>query len=78
MIELPQISSVMLGANNSVTLTWASYPGRRYRIEYTRDLGSGVWTQLGSDITASSSSTSVADLQGGDPQRFYRILSFDN
>jgi hypothetical protein len=76
-LNLPQVSSVAV-TNGNVTLRWPSHVGRRYRVESTIDLASPNWTQVGSDIIANSTITSFNVLGGTDPQRFYRVISYDN
>lgn len=60
-------------SGNSVTLTWESIAGRRYRIEQRTDAGSGGWTQVGDEVTASGMATSVT-LQAGSGASFFRAL----
>lgn len=61
--------------NALVTLTWTSRLSRRYHIETTDDLASGVWTESAlAEIAPDSDNTTtrtVADSTGA--QRFYRV-----
>ncbi len=76
-LNLPQVSSVQV-ANGAVTIRWESHPGRRYRLETAIDLAVPNWTAVGSDIIASGLTTTFTVLGGTDPQRFYRVISYDN
>jgi hypothetical protein len=77
-LSLPKVGTVVF-TNNSALLTWASYPGRRYRVESATNLVPPiVWAQVGSDIIAGGSSLSFTNQAGGNKEKFYRVLSFDN
>jgi hypothetical protein len=54
-----------------VLLTWQSVSGHNYQVQYKNNLTDAGWTNLGSQITASSTSTSTTDTPG--TTRFYRI-----
>jgi len=76
-LAMPRVSSVEI-TNGMVNITWESYAGRRYRVETTTSLSNPIWVQVGSDIQATGSSSTLTVLGGTDPQRFYRVISFDN
>ena len=60
--------------SGGATLTWDSSPGRTYRVQYSTNLVSGPWFDLG-DVTATSSTSSKQDPAARTiPFRFYRIL----
>jgi len=44
-----------------------------YQLQYTLDLTTTNWINLGSPITATSNSVSTMDILGSDQQRFYRV-----
>jgi hypothetical protein len=46
-----------------------TYPPVTYQVQYTTNLGSGIWSNLGSLQTT----TSFTDSPGADAQRFYRV-----
>ena len=57
----------------SLTLTWPTVPGRRYRLESTADLTAPAWTPLGSD-QAATGATLAADVNlPTGAARFYRL-----
>jgi hypothetical protein len=76
-LSLPRVASVVV-SNGMVSIGWQSHPGRRYRVETATTLTNPTWTQVGSDVIASGTTASLTVLGGTDPQRFYRIISFDN
>jgi hypothetical protein len=76
-LSLPRVSSVVV-SNGSVTIAWPSYPGRRYRVETATSLTNPTWLQVGGDVIANGITASLTVLGGTDPQRFYRVISFDN
>jgi hypothetical protein len=68
-------------AIQAVTLTdglirfeWNSAAGNEYRVQYSTDLSSPNWIELGNPIIATGTSASASDSIGVDAQRFYRVL----
>ena len=59
---------------NAITFSWTTTPGVNYQVQYTTDLSSSNWINLGGPITATNAVTTNFDVLGTDPQRFYRIL----
>ena len=59
---------------NSVWLAWPSLPGRTYRVEFKAALEDAAWSQLGGDLTTSSSTYVLTNAPGTITQRFYRVL----
>jgi uncharacterized repeat protein (TIGR03803 family) len=59
--------------NGSITLTWLSAPGARYQLQYTSDLVSGNWNNIGTVLTATGTTLSATDSIAGGPARFYRV-----
>jgi hypothetical protein len=77
-LKLPSVASVLF-TNSSARLTWESYPGRRYRVEMATNMVPPIaWVQVGSDIIAGGTSLSFTNAAGGNTQKYYRVLSFDN
>jgi hypothetical protein len=76
-LNLPHVNSVKI-TNSTVTIAWDSYAGRRYRVEASTNLNSSAWTQVGSDVFATGTTSSLSVAGGTDPQRFYRVNSFNN
>jgi hypothetical protein len=59
--------------NNTLVLTWSTMPGLIYQVQYKGDLSDPNWLDLGSPVTADSSTLTTTDPVGPDPQRFYRV-----
>jgi Tol biopolymer transport system component len=62
----------------TTVLLWSASPGKTYRVQAKTSLDD-VWTTVGADITASSttaSQTDTVEVDDGpnDPHRFYRVL----
>jgi hypothetical protein len=73
MLPPPRFSGITV-TTGRVVLSWQTYPGRTYRVQYQRDLWDSNWTTLGSDRIAASSSLGASDSVGASLQRFYRVL----
>jgi len=50
------------------------YPGRTYRSEFKTNLTDTIWTTLGADFMAASSSAVKTNNAGTNRQQFYRAL----
>ena len=59
-------------ASGVVTVTWNSFVGNRYQLKKSTDLSSPSWTDVGSQVTATSTTTSASEAQGADPT-YYRV-----
>jgi subtilase family serine protease len=62
-----------LSTANGLTLVWSTASGFSYQVQYTTDLTTTNWINLGSAITASGSTATISD-NFADSQRFYRVL----
>jgi uncharacterized repeat protein (TIGR03803 family) len=61
-------------ANGAVTLVWKTQAAATYQVQYSSDLSSTNWTNLGSALTAGGATLGAADPIGNSPRRFYRLL----
>ena len=73
----PQLTGITRPIAGSLSLTWATIPGKTYRVEYKNDLHPGPWQPLGTDRTATGTSLTINDNIGNLPNRFYRITILD-
>lgn len=60
-------------SGNSVILTWTSVAGQSYQLQDETNVTKKAWTNLGSAIVASGSTTTATNTIGPDKQRFYRV-----
>ena len=67
----PQITSIRR-AGNVVTITWASVPGKTYRVHYKDSLNDATWTAFSGSSVATSNSMSSVITNTVSP-RFYRV-----
>jgi hypothetical protein len=56
-----------------VTLSWSATTGLVFQLQYSSDLSSSNWSNLGSTITATNDTASSSDTNAAEPQRFYRL-----
>jgi hypothetical protein len=68
------IAQTAAQGGSAVAFSWLTTPGVGYQVQYTTDLASTNWTNLGAAIIATNSVTTAFDNLGPDPQRFYRII----
>lgn len=67
----PEISGILAGGN--VALTWQSYPGKTYRLQYKSDLRAVAWSNVPGDVIGTGNLVTKLDVPPG-MQRFYRVL----
>ena len=56
---------------NDFELTWGTYPGKKYAVEYKDDLNTPFWTPLQTNIAAGTTLSYTNTT--GVPQRFYHL-----
>ncbi len=57
--------------DGTVTITWSSVAGKKYRLQARPSLSEGSWADVGGDITASGPTSSTTHSANG--QHFYRV-----
>jgi len=60
--------------NATTELIWNSMTNQSYQVQFSRNLATGVWTNLGAVILATNSTASATDLNSG-TTKFYRITT---
>jgi len=69
---VPEFQSLTL-TNSRLNLTWSTEAGGMYQLQYTSDLTSTNWTNLGSPLPATGATLTASDSVTNAPQRFYRL-----
>jgi len=67
----PSIAATAAGAN--ILLSWTSYPGKVYRVQFKNDLNAGPWSNLSGDVIGTGNVVSKTDSLLP-TARYYRIL----
>jgi hypothetical protein len=49
-------------------------PGAAYQLQFTTNLASMAWSNLGANITATNTVVTASDVAPADRQRFYRFV----
>ncbi len=72
-LERPMLfAPAVMPGGQTVNISWSSYSGLNYRLEYKEDLSDSSWTALGTAVTATNTICSKLDaLTAG--RRFYRV-----
>jgi subtilase family serine protease len=73
-IQPPNFQSVTRVVNGTVSLTWSATPGAAYQLQFTTNLASMAWSNLGANITATNTVVTASDVAPADRQRFYRFV----
>jgi len=69
----PPVFQQLTRSNGVLTLNWSAVPSLNYQIQYSTNLVSTNWFNLGSLISATNSSISASDSMTN-LQRFYRVM----
>ena len=72
-VGTPRITSITNNAG-TITIQWSSAPTRVYRVEYKGDLSDATWTQVGGNVTATGTTSSLTDTIAASVRRFYRVV----
>jgi len=68
------VSSIRKVPGGGMLITWASVPGKIYRVAYKSSLTDASWTNLSGNITASGAATSWTDsTTAASKQRYYLV-----
>jgi hypothetical protein len=59
--------------SGTMTFAWNALPGLSYQLQYTTDMSSANWTNLGAPIIAATTVVTASDIAPGDSRRFYRF-----
>jgi len=73
----PTITSVILTASGQASLTFQTWPGHTYRLEYNDNLAASPWIPLTGNLFATGTQLVVSDPSPSPDQRFYRIFQAD-
>jgi hypothetical protein len=57
-----------------IAFSWGAIAGMRYQVQYTTNLPSGTWQNLGVAFAATNTTVSASDIVGPDTKRFYRVV----
>lgn len=58
---IPPLSASIAVADDTVTVSWASFPSYRYQVKRTSDLASPNWTDVGGPVTAMAFVSSTSE-----------------
>jgi hypothetical protein len=72
-LQPPALQGVTL-TGGGVSFNWTAVVGQSYQVQYTTDLTSGIWNNLGSGFMATNTLMTITDATGPDAQRFYRVV----
>ncbi len=74
-ISPPSFQSITITTSNTVILTWSGTVSQAYQFQYSTNLVSTNWINLGGAITATNMTMNTADTNAitGSTGRFYRI-----
>ena len=60
--------------NGRITLAWSAIAGQSYQVQFTTNLSSGMWANLGGTSLATNQIGTATDVTGQDAARFYRVF----
>jgi len=74
-LTVPVLRNVVW-SQNSVSFDFDALPGIGYQLQYTTDLASNVWTNIGDSYVGTGGPVTAVDAPATDPHRFYRVAVF--
>jgi uncharacterized repeat protein (TIGR03803 family) len=69
----PEVQAVTL-TNGTLSLTWSTEAGGTYQPQFSSDLSSSNWANLGNAVTAAGATLGATDSVTNGPRRFYRVV----
>jgi len=76
-VRTPPKATISNSGGGQVSLSFDAISGKTYQVEYKNNLDDAAWVPLRPAEVATSSTVTVNDSLGGNPQRFYRIVQLD-
>ncbi len=73
----PSVTRLMLAPGSPVSLTFQTWPGHTYRLEYKDDLAASTWIPLTGNLFATGTQLVASDPSAPQDHRFYRIVQAD-
>jgi hypothetical protein len=74
-LQLPPVSLAYSAGSNLVTFAWGAVSNLTYQLQFTTNLVSPVWQNLGIPVVGTNGSALTSDIPSADAQRFYRVRS---
>jgi hypothetical protein len=75
-IPVPHVSNFARTAD-AIQLSWQTFNGKHYRVQYTMDLSNPAWVDLTATLAGDGSSLNFSEPLPADSQRFYRVIQTD-
>jgi hypothetical protein len=69
----PTVASITQ-TGGAFAFSWSAIAGRQYEVQYTTNLLSGAWQNLGNPFVATNATVSASDIIGPETKRFYRVV----
>jgi hypothetical protein len=73
-IVSPPVIESIVASSGSVTISWSTVAGKRYRVQFKSALNDPVWSDLPGDVTAAASTATKTDSMLSETQRSYRVV----
>jgi uncharacterized repeat protein (TIGR03803 family) len=73
-LALEPVFLAVTQTNDTLNFTWSTDKGWKYQLQYTSDLNSHNWANIGPQVTAPGTTLSATDSKANGPRRFYRVM----
>jgi hypothetical protein len=71
----PTITAISYQPGTGPTLTWTTFNGRTYQVQYRASLTSGAWGNIGLPIPGNGPTASYTDSASSGGSGFYRVVA---
>jgi hypothetical protein len=73
--DYPPVLDHPVATTAGLRVSWRAIPKRTYRVQYTEDWATNIWSDSGGDVLATTDTASRTDeTRPTAGQRFYRVL----
>jgi hypothetical protein len=73
----PTVTTFSVMPGGAATLSFQTWPGHAYRVEFMDDLRAAIWLPLTQEILATGAHVDVTDPAPPPAQRYYRVVQLD-
>jgi len=71
----PPLLQFLRASSDTIAFSWSAAAGYNYQVQYTTNLGTGPWLNLGGPLPGNNGTLSVSNTVNLARQRFYRLLA---
>jgi len=75
LVPYTNMPALTTSIESAVQISWPSYPGLPYQVQWNSEVDTNTWLPLGGIITGNGTTLQSCDTLGTNSRRFYRVVS---